>query len=161
MGSRRRAREFALQMLYQWDVTGNKSADVLKIFWVNIPFAADEQVYAERLFLGVTREVRSLDQTIESHSHKWRVSRMPPVDRNVLRLGTYELLHVDDVPVSVSINEAIELGKHYSTTESGAFINGILDKVGQALPATLVKRKSDMAQQTHEDGQFLPDDEDP
>lgn len=159
MGSRRRAREFALQMLYQWDVTGSKSSEVLKIFWVNIGFAPDEQVYAERLFLGVAKEVRALDQAIETYSHKWRVSRMPPVDRNVLRLGTYELLHVEDVPVSVTINEAIELGKHYSTSESGAFINGILDKVGQGLSPALVKRKSELAQQGQEDGQFLPDDE--
>lgn len=160
MGSRRRAREFALQMLYQWDMTGTRAHDVLKNFWVEVTFAEDERAYAERLFLGTSREVQSLDQSVERYSHKWRVTRMPPVDRNILRLAAFEMLHVEDVPVNVSMNEAIELGKHYSTSESGAFINGILDKVAHGLPADVIKRKKDLAHPADLEPLLMADDDD-
>lgn len=158
MSSRRRAREFCLQMLYQWDLRGCRPAEVLSNFWVDVTFANEEKAYAEQLFLGSTREVRTLDLTIERFSHKWRIERMPPIDRNVLRMGAFELFHIPDVPVSVTLNECIELGKRYSTTESGAFINGILDRIAHNLPPAVLKQK-EASSNLLDSGAFLDDEE--
>lgn len=96
-------------------------------------YSQDERLYAEVLFRGVLAQRQALDARLESCSTRWRLSRMPPVDRNILRLGAFELAGPDEVPWSVVINEAIELAKAYSTTESGAFINGVLDKLARTL----------------------------
>jgi N utilization substance protein B len=132
MGSRRRAREQALQILYQVDAGAGDLEEVLRVFWDEEPPVDDEGVlFTGRLARGVTGAREELDQVIEAHSINWKLHRMPAVDRNILRLAVYEILHCDDIPTMVSINEAIELGKHFSTGESGAFINGILDKISR------------------------------
>jgi N utilization substance protein B len=81
----------------------------------------------------VRAKLAELDAVIEQHSHNWRVDRMSRIDRNVLRLGAYELLHRPDVPKKVSLNEAVELGKKYGNEESSAFINGLLDKIARGV----------------------------
>ena len=88
----------------------------------------------EGLVRGVAEHRRQIDDAIEGVSSNWRLDRMARVDRNVLRLAAYELLHRPDVPVKVAINEAIELGKKYGSESSGAFINGVLDRIAEALP---------------------------
>ncbi len=131
MGSRRRAREHALQILYQVDAGAGEVTQVLDLFW-DEPDPDDEGVlFTGRLARGVTEHRDELDRVIEEHSINWRLTRMPAVDRNILRLAVYEILHCEDIPAMVSINEAIDLGKQYSTGESGAFINGILDKISK------------------------------
>lgn len=138
MGSRRQARECALQVLYAMDL-GDLSPDrALELFWSGLDEAvpADVAEFATRIVRGVHEDRRRIDGIIEQFSVNWKLSRMPHVDRNILRLAVFEFLHCRDVPAMVSINEAIELGKEFSTRESGAFINGILDKISKNVEMT-------------------------
>ncbi|MFO0584536.1 MAG: transcription antitermination factor NusB [Anaeromyxobacter sp.] len=136
MTSRRtKSRERALQALYQIDVAAEGIDDALARFWKSFePVEREVMDLCEGLVRGVAAERRAVDQAIEQVSTNWRLDRMAKVDRNVLRLAVYELLRTD-VPVKVVINEAIELGKKYGSESSGAFVNGVLDKVASGLPA--------------------------
>jgi transcription antitermination protein NusB len=137
--ARTRGREFALQVLYELDVSGKDASSAVEAYWVNFettgrPAGSPEpdptiKTFTELLVTGVTKNVVELDTMIERCSTNWRLDRMPRVDRNVLRLACFELMHTADVPVKVVINEAIELAKRYGSEESGAFVNGILDKL--------------------------------
>ncbi len=144
MGTRRRAREFALQMLYQLDVQhqlGDEQA--IALFWKNFAAQAGEEAtsdeiveerpFAEKLVRGVREHLAELDGQIQSASRNWRLERMARVDRNHLRLALYELKYVTDVPAKVAINEAIEIAKRFGTNESSAFVNGILDRCREEL----------------------------
>jgi len=145
MGTRRRAREFALQILYQLDVQEQLSDEqALGMFWRNFAATAeaegamaadlgDIQPFAEKLVRGVREHLVELDAQIQGASKNWRLERMARVDRNLLRLALYELKHVEDVPAKVAINEAIEIAKRYGTNESSAFVNGILDRCREEL----------------------------
>ena len=134
-GRRTKARERALQALYQIDVAAAGIDDALASFWKSFePTEREVQQLAEQLVRGVAVDRRQVDDLIENVSTNWRLDRMAKVDRNVLRLATWELLK-SDAPVKVVINEAIELGKKYGSEQSGAFVNGVLDKVAQGLPA--------------------------
>ena len=134
-GRRTKARERALQALYQIDVAAAGIDDALASFWRSFePTEREVQQLAELLVRGVAVDRRQVDDLIESVSTNWRLDRMAKVDRNVLRMATWELLQ-GDAPVKVVINEAIELGKKYGSEQSGAFVNGVLDKVAQGLPA--------------------------
>ena len=145
MGTRRRAREFALQILYQLDVQDQLSDDqAIGMFWRNFAATAEAegamaadlgeiQPFAEKLVRGVREHLADLDAQIQGASKNWRLERMARVDRNLLRLALYELKHVDDVPAKVAINEAIEIAKRYGTNESSAFVNGILDRCKEEL----------------------------
>ncbi len=131
---RTKARERALQALYQIDVAAEGIDDALARFWRSFePVEREVRELAEGLVRGVAAHRRAIDDTIEEVSTNWRLDRMAKVDRNVLRLAVYELLRTD-VPVKVVINEAIELGKKYGSESSGAFVNGVLDKVAAGLP---------------------------
>jgi transcription antitermination protein NusB len=133
-GRRSKARERALQALYQIDVAATDIDEARGRFWKSFePVEAEVRGLTEELVRGVARNRRAVDDTIERTSTNWRLDRMARVDRNVLRLAVYELIRTD-VPVKVVINEAIELGKKYGTESSGAFINGVLDKVANDLP---------------------------
>ncbi len=131
MGSRRRAREHALQVLYQVDQAGVGVDEALELFWDEWSDDDEGTLFASRLVRGVVEHRERIDGLLEQYSINWKLHRMPAVDRNVLRIAVYEFLECADIPVMVSINEAIELGKRYSTGESGAFINGILDKISK------------------------------
>jgi len=132
---RTRARERALQALYQIDVAAEGIDDALAAFWRSFePVEHEVKDLAEALVRGVAEHRRQVDEAIEEASSNWRLDRMARVDRNVLRLAVYELLRTD-VPVKVVINEAIELGKKFGSESSGAFVNGVLDKVAGGLPA--------------------------
>ncbi len=135
MTSRRtKSRERALQALYQIDVAAQDIDDALGRFWKSFePVEREVMDTAEALVRGVAAMRREIDDIIESASSNWRLDRMAKVDRNILRLAAYELLHTD-VPVKVVINEAIELGKKYGSESSGAFVNGVLDHVAGGLP---------------------------
>ncbi len=130
---RTKARERALQALYQIDVAAEGIDDALGRFWKCFePVEREVMTLAEGLVRGVARHRRLVDETIERVSINWRLDRMAKVDRNVLRLAVYELLRTD-VPVKVVINEAIELGKKFGSESSGAFVNGVLDKIAGGL----------------------------
>ena len=128
MGSRHQAREWALQILFQYDI--HRAPGLwLEEFWK--PLKADEsaKVFAERLVAGVLEKRMELDQLIGTYATNWKVSRMPIVDRNILRAGLYELFWMVDVPAKVTLNEAVELAKGFGDEEASKFVNGILDKV--------------------------------
>ncbi len=134
IGRRTRARERALQALYQIDVAAAGIDEALAAFWKSFePTEKEVQQLAEQLVRGVATDRRLVDDLIEGVSTNWRLDRMAKVDRNVLRLAAWELVK-GDAPVKVIINEAIELGKKYGSESTGAFVNGVLDKVAQGLP---------------------------
>jgi N utilization substance protein B len=119
-GARRRARERALELLYEAESKAIAPADLLS----ELPVAPED--YAEVLVTGVERRTGDIDDLLARHATGWAVDRMPAVDRCVLRIAAYELLEEPDVPVAVIIDEAIELVKAYSTEDSGRFVNGVL-----------------------------------
>lgn len=133
MGQRRLAREAALQLCYQIDVGDLSPHAATRAYWQVHSMAPDAREFAEQLVFGVHEQGEQLDQEIEKYSAHWRVQRMAAVDRNVLRLALYELQYCADIPVRVTLNEAIELGKRFGSEESGAFINGILDHAAQGV----------------------------
>ncbi|MDA1267298.1 MAG: transcription antitermination factor NusB [Planctomycetota bacterium] len=129
MKNRTRARELALQFLYQLDLMGEGALEGLSAFLRQEEKDAQTCKFARRIIEGTHEHRVTIDAAIQRVAQNWQISRMAVIDRNVLRLATYELTHCDDIPPKVAINEAIELGKRYSTANSGAFINGILDKI--------------------------------
>ena len=144
MGLRRKAREASLQLLYEIDL-GHKDAqkvlDREAYPWIDQVTQEEEppenlpqiEEFARQIVEGVSRNVREIDQLIESHSTHWKISRMALVDRNILRMAVFEILYCEDIPPSVSINEAIEIAKRFGTEESGSFINGVLDHIAKDL----------------------------
>lgn len=134
MGTRRRARELAMQALFFIDMRPDAGdQDPLALFCRSCPPPRSCQPLFTELVQGVRRHLHQIDRIIERFSSNWKLSRMAAVDRNVLRLAVYELLCRPDIPSKVSINEAIDIGKKYGTEESGAFINGILDAIHLAI----------------------------
>lgn len=133
MGVRRRGREISLQILYQMDVTKISLDDALVTFRGNFNVKEDSWAFAEILTKGVCNNLDEINGLLESQSQHWKLDRMPVTDRNIIRIAAYELLHMDDIPSKVSLNEAIELGKLYGSEESSAFINGILDNIHKNL----------------------------
>ena len=133
MGQRRRARECALQMLFQIDVAGGAPVEIYPDFWREHEVEDEVRSFAESLVAGVTRERERLDALIAGAASNWRVERMAVVDRNILRMAAYELSHLTDTPAAVILDEAIEVGKRFGTEQSGAFINGVLDAVKREL----------------------------
>ena len=128
MGSRHHARERALQILFQYDIHGRPGL-WLEVFWKENEATDEVKAFAERLVAGVLEKKKELDGLIGKYATNWKVSRMPIVDRNILRAGVYELLWMDDVPAKVTVNEAIELAKSFGDDEASKFVNGILDQV--------------------------------
>lgn len=129
MKKRSRGRELALQFLYQRDLCGPELLEEARSFVASEETDQEARAFAQRLIEGVHEHWDALGETIRGVAQNWEIERMAVIDRNVLRLAAYELLHCKDIPPKVAINEAIELGKRYSTANSGAFINGILDKI--------------------------------
>ncbi|MDA8100627.1 MAG: transcription antitermination factor NusB [Nitrospiraceae bacterium] len=129
---RRKAREYALQLLFQLDIRKEKpGAMIFKRFWADQEPDEDVRSFTEEIVKGTHKHSRTIDEKILASAKNWTLERMATVDRNVLRLATYEILYRMDIPPSVTINEAIELAKKYGTDESGGFVNGILDSVAR------------------------------
>ena len=126
---RRKARELALKMLYQMELNGDDSETALRKFCEIFPYQKEIVDYSRFLLVGVNNEQQRLDQYIEKASEHWKLSRFTYVDKNILRIGAYELLCSTDVPPKVAIDEAIELGKKFGSEDSKDFINGILDRI--------------------------------
>lgn len=129
MSSRRKAREAAVQMLYQMDVCGMDAAQAIALYWQNLGSPEDDQAFANMLVRGCGDTRAELDDKIRTVSKHWRLERMSRVDRNIIRLGAYELLHVSEIPRRVTLNEAVELAKRFGNEESPAFVNGVLDRI--------------------------------
>ena len=129
---RRKAREHALQILYQLDIKREKpSASVLKNFWTEYNPDDEVKLFAEEIVKGTFKHLAKINQLIHKCAKNWSLDRMAVVDRNVLRMAVYEILYRLDIPTSVTINEAIEIAKKYGTDESGSFVNGILDSIAR------------------------------
>ncbi len=145
MGSRHLSRERALQILFQYDIHG-KPGVWLEEFWKPLKDGEATKEFAERLVAGVREHQKDLDALIGKYATNWKVGRMQIVDRNILRLGAYELLWLDEVPAKVTVNEAIELAKDFGDDEAAKFVNGILDKVLAAEPKLESKRSEALRQ---------------
>lgn len=128
------AREIALQALFQQDLAGNDPQEIDALL-AETTESSRERGYARALVLGVLENRRELDRRIIEVTDNWKLDRIAAVDRAVLRLGLYELLEMSEVPPKVVINESVELAKKFSTARSGAFVNGVLDKIYQDLPS--------------------------
>jgi transcription antitermination protein NusB len=129
MSIRRRAREIALQVLYQLEIGQGDPGEVLDLYWENFHPSPRAREFCQKLVEGVRRSQDQIDPFLEENSENWSLKRMAAVDRNILRLATFELLYCPDIPFKATLNEAIELAKKFGTDDSGAFINGILDKI--------------------------------
>jgi N utilization substance protein B len=135
MGIRRQARECALQMLYQLDLGGGAVDEVVRRYWETTDAPEAVRSFASELVAGVAKRREALDQLISKHSANWKLSRMAAVDRNILRIAAFEFNHRPDIPIKVTINEAVEVAKRFGTSDSGAFVNGILDNMAKELTA--------------------------
>jgi len=133
MGNRRKSRELAMQALFYMDMSQNDSKEKLEHFCANFTPSKKALPFFLKLVNGVMNARSEIDAVIERFSSNWKLSRMPGVDRNIMRIAVYELICCHDIPYKVSINEAIDIGKKFGTEESGAFINGILDSIRLAL----------------------------
>jgi N utilization substance protein B len=134
MPSRRKAREFAMQMLYQWELGGNTPEQVGASFFLERKTDGDVETFARGLFRGTVENIESLDQLIRKHAANWRLERMAAVDRSILRLAAFELLHTPKTPPRAVINEALEMARRFSGEGSVEFVNGILDTILKSLP---------------------------
>ena len=128
MRKRRKSREFALQVLFQLNIT---KQDPIKAFAQSKENFSKEESdeFAEQIVLGVQEHLQEIDRLIEKYSENWRLDRMSLIDRNILRMAIFELLYCEEIPPKVTLNEAIDLGKLFGTDDSGSFINGILDRI--------------------------------
>jgi transcription antitermination protein NusB len=126
MGARHSGREAALQMLFQIEASGVSADQASLLFWRNFEAEPEGRAYADEAVRGVEANLAGIDEKIRAASAHWRLERMARVDRNVLRLGTWELHYRPDVPRAVILDEAVELAKAFGTEESGSFVNGVL-----------------------------------
>jgi transcription antitermination protein NusB len=141
MGTRRKSRELALQMLYQADLGEQQGDDVRKTFWKGRGDVEREvQGFAEDIFRVAQDRSADIDKLIKAHAANWRLDRMAAVDRNVLRAAVAEMMGFPATPRAVVINEAIEIARKFSAPESAQFINGVLDSIGKELEETRAAR---------------------
>lgn len=138
---RRMERELALQVLYSLDVQGKLKKGGINISEVipDLRTQAGTMSFTYQLVEGVTAELSEIDATIQKKTHNWTINRMLIVDRNILRIGTYEILRMQEIPVRVTINECVEIAKEFSDKGSHCFINGILDAISKTVPNTKVE----------------------
>jgi transcription antitermination protein NusB len=136
MGSRTKSRELALQMLFQWEVGKHPPAYVVQTFMSGRRLAPDVDAFARSLFEGTVGDVTALDPMIAEQAKHWKMERMPAIDRNILRMALFEMLHHPETPGAVVINEAIELARRFSSKDSVEFVNGVLDAIWKSLPQT-------------------------
>ncbi|HVR43514.1 MAG TPA: transcription antitermination factor NusB [Thermoanaerobaculia bacterium] len=129
MGARRKSRELALQMLFQYDMSGNDPEAIVLTFEELQRVKPPVRDFAVRIFDGTVRHLAEIDEMLTRQAENWRLSRMAVVDRNIIRMSIYELLHESETPKLVIIDEAIEIAKKFGTQKSGPFINGILDGI--------------------------------
>ena len=133
MGKRRRSRELAIKVLFHLEFSKDDPAVAFDLICNNFGAAQEIKAFSKELVEGVCDHMKELDELLSNASQHWRLERIAKVDRTILRMALYELLYRDDIPPKVTINEAVDLGKKFSSEESGAFINGILDKIYHTL----------------------------
>jgi len=140
---RRRSREYALQILFQLDLTGNElNEDVWSEFWKGNDEDDDVKEFTRDIVASTKKHIAEIDEAIKKAAQHWSITRMAVIDRNILRAAAYELLYKKDIPPSVVMNEALEIAKKYSTEESAPFINGILDNIAHSGEKEAITRKA-------------------
>ena len=132
MGIRRKGRELALQALYQIEITADASAAAVDLFLSHFEGSAQAKEFARRLVSGVVSQRPDIDRLIEKCTENWKLMRIAKVDLLILRMAAYELIFCPDIPLNVSMDEAIEMGKRFGTGDSGSFINGVLDQLAHS-----------------------------
>ena len=133
MRKRTRARECALQILYAIDITKDSAEDCARIFWESHPaLKEDIREFCGFIVNGVSKNLDFINSVISKYATNWQIQRMAAIDRNILRLATFELLFAEEIPPKVSINEAIEIAKKYGDRDSSKFVNGVLDRINKA-----------------------------
>ena len=137
MGKRTKSRELALQILYQMEMSEGDAEENFNLFWQHFNPSDELRGFSEEIVKGVCQHREEIDTLIEKLSEHWRLKRMTIVDRNILRSAIFELMFCPDIPTKVILNEAIELGKKFSSEKSGSFVNGVLDKVSHQLDRPL------------------------
>jgi len=133
MGLRRRSREAAIKIIYQREMSGYDIEECIKLYWENLSDVEDIKEFANYLARGVMANLDKIDALISSVSNNWAINRMHKVDLSILRLAVFEMLFSSDIPLTVSINEAIELAKKFSSDDAKSFVNGILAKIASDL----------------------------
>jgi transcription antitermination factor NusB len=134
MRKRTQAREYALQLLYKGELNPEAPATLFSAFWEENPAPDEVREYTERVVSGTLQHLSEIDSVISKYAEHWELHRMAVVDRNILRLSTYELLYLEEIPPKVAINEAVNIAKKYSQEDSGKFVNGILDRINHTEP---------------------------
>ena len=130
MRKRTKAREYALKVLYQIEMTKDGYKEALESFWGREPEREESiREFASQLVKGVAENIKEIDETITKYTTNWQIGRMAVIDRNILRMATFEIQHLDDIPPKVSVNEAVDMAKKYGDKDSSKFVNGILDKI--------------------------------
>jgi transcription antitermination protein NusB len=131
-GNRRKGRELALQALYQIEITGDASGAAVDLFLGHFEGGPKPKEFARRLVSGVVSQRVEIDRLIEQCTEHWKLMRLAKVDLVILRMATYELIFCPDIPLQVSLDEAIEIGKRYGTDDSASFLNGVLDQIARS-----------------------------
>jgi N utilization substance protein B len=140
MGTRRKSRELAMQMLFQGDLGKQKPEEVTELFWESREDVDDEtRAFADDIHRLATEREDEVDALIQKHAQNWRMERMPVVDRNLLRAAVAEMLGYPKTPAAVIINESLEIARRYAAPESVNFLNGVLDAIGRELLETRLK----------------------
>lgn len=157
MGTRRQARELAMQALFSMDMNTDYSTQAIADYCRSFPPNQKAYPYFHHLVTGVLQHKMDIDTVIERYANNWKIKRMAGVDRNVLRLAVFELLYCADIPAKVAINEAIDIGKKFGTPETGSFINGIIDGIRIAIDKGQLESIS-LPQPAQEDPEVVADD---
>lgn len=132
MGHRREAREYALQMFFQRDLSGASLPQVQQTYWSSHPDVdSNTREFADFLIAAFETDPETIDNLIREHAVNWKLERMPAVDKNILRMAATELRCCEDIPARVTLNESIEIAKRYGSEDSASFINGVLDKIAK------------------------------
>ena len=139
-----------MQALFYMDIRGEDPEEMLDLYCKCFSPAKKAYPFFNRLVSGVLDTMDEIDGIIERFSSNWKISRMSCVDRNILRIAVYELMHCKEIPYKVSINEAIDVGKKFGTEESGAFINGILDSIRHAIEAESIEKAAETQIKKHQ-----------
>ena len=142
MGARRKAREIALQLLFQMDLTKESVEETFSTFFCERSYRPEIEEFAKQLAIGTREHSEEIDKIISKSLDNWRLPRIAVVDRNILRMAVYEFLYESNTPKKVVINEAIEIGKKFGSKESGQFINGVLDAIKQKFTAKKKKKQN-------------------
>ncbi len=136
MGARRKARECALQMLFQFDLSRQPVTEIIESYWGELAEATDDiKDFANEIVIGTIEHMDEIDERIKIRTEHWRIPRMAVVDRNLLRMAVYEFVYQANTPRTVAINEALEIARRFSTHEATQFVNGILDAIKRDMDA--------------------------